>query len=80
VIYPQSTGDKRGDTIALMQRIYDALEEFIRPRPEQWAMFRPFWPETDAEAKVTAAAGASTEEACEADAALQTNAQSPART
>lgn len=79
VIYPQSTGDKRGDTIALMQRIYDALEEYIRPRPEQWAMFRPFWPESDAAEKV-AAAGASTEEACEADAALQTNAQSPART
>lgn len=49
IIYPQSTGDKRADTIALMQRIYGALEDFIRPRPEQWAMFRPFWPEGEAE-------------------------------
>ncbi|MGZ3639388.1 MAG: lysophospholipid acyltransferase family protein [Ktedonobacterales bacterium] len=49
ILYPQSTGDKRADTIALMQRIYDALEDVIRPRPEQWAMFRPFWPEGGAE-------------------------------
>lgn len=49
IISPQSTGDKRADTIALMQRIYDALEDFIGPRPEQWAMFRPFWPEDGAE-------------------------------
>lgn len=50
VIYPESTGDKQRDATVLMQRIYDALEDFIRPRPEQWAMFRQFWPETDAEA------------------------------
>ena len=49
VIYPESTGDKQRDATVLMQRIYDALEDFIRPRPEQWAMFRQFWPETDAE-------------------------------
>lgn len=72
VIYPQSTGDKRGDTIVLMQRIYDALEEFIRPRPEQWAMFRRFWPAADTEAKTPIAEGAE-EVAHEASTALQPN-------
>lgn len=45
IIYPEPTGDKRGDTIRLMQQMYDALELYIRRRPSQWAMFRPFWPE-----------------------------------
>jgi KDO2-lipid IV(A) lauroyltransferase len=44
VIFPEHTGDKQADTIALTQRMYDALEEMIRRRPEQWAMFRRFWP------------------------------------
>lgn len=78
VIYPQSTGDKRGDTIALMQRIYDALEEFIRPRPEQWAMFRPFWPETNTEAMAAVANSAEAER--EANATLQPSERRRART
>jgi KDO2-lipid IV(A) lauroyltransferase len=44
VIFPESTGDRKADTIRLMQRMFDALEAFIRERPEQWAMFRAFWP------------------------------------
>lgn len=46
-IYPESTGDKRADTIRVTQQMFDALEEQIRERPEQWAMFRPFWQERD---------------------------------
>jgi lauroyl/myristoyl acyltransferase len=38
------TGDREADVIATTQRIYDALASVIRPRPAQWAMFRPFWP------------------------------------
>lgn len=38
------TGDREADVVATTQRIYDALEKVIRPRPAQWAMFRPFWP------------------------------------
>ena len=44
-IYPEKTGDKERDVITLMQRIFDALEPVIREYPEQWAMFRAFWPE-----------------------------------
>ena len=47
LIYPESTGDKRLDTIRVTQQMFDALEEQIRERPEQWAMFRPFWQERD---------------------------------
>jgi lauroyl/myristoyl acyltransferase len=39
------TGDREADTIATTQRIYDSLASVIRPRPAQWSMFRPFWPE-----------------------------------
>ncbi|MGH2514328.1 MAG: lysophospholipid acyltransferase family protein, partial [Ktedonobacterales bacterium] len=47
VIYPEHTGDKRADTMRLTQRMFDALEVFIRERPDQWAMFRAFWPDTE---------------------------------
>jgi lauroyl/myristoyl acyltransferase len=58
VIFPEHTGDKQADTIALTQRMYDALEEMIRRRPEQWAMFRPFWPAADADAAALTAGSA----------------------
>lgn len=45
IIYPEVTGDKRADTNALAQRMFTALEAQIRERPDQWAMFRAFWPE-----------------------------------
>lgn len=45
LLYPESTGNKREDTIRLMQRLFTVLEETIRQYPEQWAMFRAFWPE-----------------------------------
>jgi len=45
--YPESTGDRQADTQRLTQRIYDAFERTLRERPEQWAMFRPFWPDDD---------------------------------
>jgi len=45
LIIPESTRDKSADTIALTQRMFDALETEIGRRPEQWAMFRRFWPE-----------------------------------
>lgn len=40
----EPTGDREADVIALTQRIYSGLEDVIRQRPEQWYMFRPFWP------------------------------------
>lgn len=43
VIYPEPTGDRKADTIRLMQRMFDVLEDHIRDRPDQWAMFRQFW-------------------------------------
>lgn len=65
IIYPEPTGDKQTDTIALTQRMYDALEEMIRRRPEQWAMFRLFWPAVDADAAALSA-GSSADHAVEA--------------
>ncbi|HEU5347703.1 MAG TPA: lysophospholipid acyltransferase family protein [Ktedonobacterales bacterium] len=47
-IFPERTGDKRADTIALMQQMFSAMEEIIRQYPDQWEMFRRFWPEDDA--------------------------------
>src|SRR6185437_14314430 len=44
-IFPESTGDRQRDTIAVMQQLFTALEEVIRTYPEQWYMFRRFWPE-----------------------------------
>ncbi|HST89620.1 MAG TPA: hypothetical protein VLJ14_14695, partial [Ktedonobacterales bacterium] len=58
LIIPESSGDKRADTIALTQRMFDALETEIRRRPEQWAMFRRFWPEGDEVAAETRDASA----------------------
>ena len=46
VIYPKRTGDREGDVRALTQRIFSVLEDMIAQRPDQWFMFRPFWPET----------------------------------
>jgi KDO2-lipid IV(A) lauroyltransferase len=43
--FASRTDDREADVIATTQRIYSALETVIRPRPAQWAMFRPFWPE-----------------------------------
>ena len=31
--------------IELTQQMYDAFEETVREAPDQWYMFRPFWPE-----------------------------------
>ena len=42
--FAERTGDREADVVATTQRIYGALEAVIRPRPAQWAMFRPFWP------------------------------------
>ncbi len=47
-IFPESTGDRQRDTIALMQKLFTALEEVIRTYPEQWYMFRRFWPKEEA--------------------------------
>lgn len=47
-IFPQHTGDKRADTIRLTQQMFESMEEVIRQYPDQWEMFRRFWPEGDA--------------------------------
>ena len=39
------TGDPRRDLEALMQSLFDWLEQAIRQHPDQWFMFRPMWPD-----------------------------------
>ncbi|MCK4451572.1 MAG: lipid A biosynthesis acyltransferase, partial [Anaerolineae bacterium] len=39
------TGDRDEDLRVNLRRVTGWLEEFIRARPEQWAMFVPVWPE-----------------------------------
>jgi lauroyl/myristoyl acyltransferase len=46
-IFPDSTGDRQRDTSAAMQQLFTALEEVIRKYPEQWYMFRRFWPASE---------------------------------
>lgn len=38
------TGDRNEDLRVNLRRVTGWLEEFIRTRPEQWAMFIPVWP------------------------------------
>jgi KDO2-lipid IV(A) lauroyltransferase len=57
------TGDRETDVVATTQHIYDALERVIRPRPAQWAMFRPFWPAEPAAAANRAPAVGATAQA-----------------
>jgi lauroyl/myristoyl acyltransferase len=40
----EPTGDQHHDVQVLTQRVYRLLETMIRAYPEQWYMFRPFWP------------------------------------
>jgi KDO2-lipid IV(A) lauroyltransferase len=58
VIFPENTGDKSGDIQRLTQRMFDALEDIVARYPEQWEMFRAFWPESGAAAALPAAAHA----------------------
>jgi KDO2-lipid IV(A) lauroyltransferase len=53
-IFPRPTGDKRADSIGLTQQMFDAMEEIIRQYPDQWEMFRQFWPQDDAPALTSA--------------------------
>ena len=39
------TGDSDEDLRVNLRRVTSWMEEFIRARPEQWAMFVPVWPE-----------------------------------
>jgi lauroyl/myristoyl acyltransferase len=41
---------KPATILAATQRIADALEQLVRPAPDQWFTFKPMWPATDAEA------------------------------
>ena len=50
IISPESTHDRKGDVVRLTQQMFDALEVQIRARPDQWAMFRRFWPPVTAAA------------------------------
>jgi KDO2-lipid IV(A) lauroyltransferase len=47
-ILPERTGDRERDVAELTQRVYSALERVIAQHPDQWYMFRPFWPEEQA--------------------------------
>jgi KDO2-lipid IV(A) lauroyltransferase len=49
ILYPETTGDRKTDAARLMQRMFTALEDQIRQRPDQWAMFRAFWPPNGSE-------------------------------
>jgi KDO2-lipid IV(A) lauroyltransferase len=63
VIFPESTGDKQQDVQQLTQRMFDALEAQVRRFPEQWEMFRPFWPEHESPAVLPVTDEASGEDA-----------------
>lgn len=41
------TGDRDEELRVNLRRVTGWLEEFIRTRPEQWAMFIPVWPESN---------------------------------
>ncbi len=43
-ILPQAGGDRKAETQRLTQAVYDAYERIFREYPDQWYMFRPFWP------------------------------------
>ena len=45
MLYPERTGDRQADVAALTQRVFSALERMIARHPDQWYMFRPFWPD-----------------------------------
>lgn len=45
VIHPERSSDREADVNALTQRVFSALERVIAEQPDQWYMFRPFWPE-----------------------------------
>lgn len=63
LIWPEATGDRDADTQRLMQQMFTALEAYVKERPEQWAMFRAFWPEEEVATKPQAANGAPVREA-----------------
>ena len=46
----QVASDSPADIAVATQKIADALERHIAPAPEQWYIFKPIWPETQAEA------------------------------
>ena len=56
---PIEVPDSKPATLqAATQRIADALEEMVRPAPDQWFTFKPMWPSTQAEAEALAARAA----------------------
>jgi lauroyl/myristoyl acyltransferase len=71
-ISPEPTGDRRADTIALTQRIYDEIARIVADHPTQWYMFRPFWPEVpdkstaESDALAASATGAANDRAASA--------------
>jgi KDO2-lipid IV(A) lauroyltransferase len=60
VLFPAPTGDKRADVQRLTQAMFDTFEEVVARYPEQWEMFRAFWPEREASAEATLPAEAPT--------------------
>lgn len=53
VMYPERSGNREADVNVLTQRVFSALEGVIAQRPDQWYMFRPFWPEQAEDAAPT---------------------------
>ena len=52
------TDSKPATLLDATQRIADALEELVRPAPDEWFTFKPMWPSTVAEAHALAARAA----------------------
>ncbi|MBX5456340.1 MAG: lysophospholipid acyltransferase family protein [Thermogemmatispora sp.] len=46
-VFPRTEGDREAEVVRLTQYIFDTLEEMVRSYPDQWYMFRPFWPAAD---------------------------------
>jgi KDO2-lipid IV(A) lauroyltransferase len=43
------SGNRDRDIQTIMQKLVDTLQSVVRTRPDQWYMFRPMWPEGNAE-------------------------------
>jgi KDO2-lipid IV(A) lauroyltransferase len=48
----ERTNDRRHDTEVNARRMAAVLEDTVAQNPEQWLMFRPYWPESEAEVRV----------------------------
>jgi KDO2-lipid IV(A) lauroyltransferase len=47
--YPRKTDDEEADIRDTVERCMGLVEQYVRRYPDQWYVFQPVWPETEAE-------------------------------